>query len=77
MGKVQLSLELAFSALLGAQLNPYHRKIPEIRFALERRPSRHYPGSTYYVLGAVPEIGNAKMTQVQPFSPTGSYKRAK
>lgn len=76
MGKVQLSLNLEFSDLLGAQVNSYPFRVSEIRFALERSSISHHPASTYCVLGAVPEVGKAKVTQVRPLSPAGSQERA-
>lgn len=76
MTQVQFSLNLEFSDLLGAQVNSYPLRVPEIRFALERSSTCHHPASTYCVLGAVPEVGNAKVTQVRPLSPTGSQERA-
>lgn len=34
--------------------------MPEIRFTLERHPFCHHPASTYYVLGAGPEVKYVK-----------------
>lgn len=76
MGKVQLSLSLEFSDLLGAQVNSYPLRVLEIRFALERSSICHHPASTDCVLDAVLEVGNAKVTHVRPLSPTGSQERA-
>lgn len=41
-----------------------------MRFALERHPFCHHPASTYYMLGTVPEVGNAKVPQTQPLFST-------
>ena len=77
MAKVQLALILAFSVLSGTELNLYHLRTPEVRFTLERHPFCHHLASTYYVPGVVPEVGNVQVTQMQPLSSPGSWRKAK
>lgn len=75
MTKVHLSLGLAFSVLSGTQFNSYHLRMPEVRW-WERHPLCRHPANTYYVLGAVHEVGNVWVTQMQPLSSTGPRRKA-
>ena len=75
MANVQLPLILVFSVLSGTQLKSYHLWMPEVRVTLDRHPLCRHPVSTYYVLGTVPEVGNVQVTQRQPLSSTGSWRK--
>lgn len=62
MAKAYLALILAFSVLLGIELNLYHLRMPEVRFTFKSHLLCLRSASTYYVPPPVPEVRNVQKT---------------